>query len=141
MILFKNERSQIEQAYFIVNLCFSYSESVFYEEMTSKRLWPPRSPDLEPRDLYLWGFLKTNFYSCHLQLQLNIQRTVHVIYETFTTVFDNIIHLVHLRKNHKAQHTKQSNLLINVNSLWAVSIFEDSALCKHENLLSCQICH
>ena len=25
--------------------------------------WPPRSPDLNPLDFYLWGFLKSKVYS------------------------------------------------------------------------------
>ena len=40
-------------------------------------LWPPRSPDLNPLDFYLWGTLKTNVYEVPVnsrdQLMLRIQ--------------------------------------------------------------------
>jgi hypothetical protein len=31
---------------------------LFGERIISKGLWPPRSPDLSPPDLFLWSFLK-----------------------------------------------------------------------------------
>ena len=37
-------------------------EEVFCERIISKNLWPPRSPDLNPLDFYLWGKLKSNVY-------------------------------------------------------------------------------
>jgi hypothetical protein len=35
---------------------------VFPGRLISKRLWPPRSPDLSPPDLFLWGHLKDTVY-------------------------------------------------------------------------------
>jgi hypothetical protein len=33
------------------------------ERIISKGLWPPRSPDLNPCDIYLWGKLKSVVYA------------------------------------------------------------------------------
>jgi hypothetical protein len=35
----------------------------FGDRLISKNLWPPRSPDLTPPDLLLWGLLKGRVYS------------------------------------------------------------------------------
>ena len=46
--------------------CTSYDDSrphVFGERIISRDLWPPRSPDLTPPDLYLWGKLKGLVYA------------------------------------------------------------------------------
>ena len=44
------------------------------------RDWPARSPDLNPCDFFLWGFLKSKVYSPRpatlAQLQANIQREI-----------------------------------------------------------------
>jgi hypothetical protein len=73
----------------------AYLESVFPGRLTSKRLWPPRSPDLSPPDLFLWGYLKDTVYSNHphtlQELQANIQRTVDRISTgTLQNVFANM---------------------------------------------------
>jgi hypothetical protein len=39
----------------------------FDNRIISKNLWPPRSPDLTPRDYFLWGYLKHFVYSNHPQ--------------------------------------------------------------------------
>jgi inhibitor of nuclear factor kappa-B kinase subunit alpha len=36
---------------------------VFEDRLTSRGLWPARSPDLNPYDFYLWGNLKDKVYS------------------------------------------------------------------------------
>ena len=44
------------------------------------RDWPPRSPDLNPLDFFLWGYLKSKVYSplplTLAQLEQNIRREV-----------------------------------------------------------------
>jgi hypothetical protein len=35
---------------------------IFGERVISRNLWPPRSPDLTPRDFYLWGAAKSAAY-------------------------------------------------------------------------------
>jgi hypothetical protein len=37
-------------------------DEVFGEEVISRGLWPPRSPDFNPWDFYLWGTLKDEMY-------------------------------------------------------------------------------
>ena len=38
-------------------------ESFFFQDrITSKNLWPPRSPYLTPADFFLWGLLKGKVY-------------------------------------------------------------------------------
>jgi hypothetical protein len=34
----------------------------FKDRIISKKLWPPRSPDLAPADFFLWGLLKNKVY-------------------------------------------------------------------------------
>ena len=37
-------------------------QSKFGEEFITKHQWPPRSPDLNPCDYFLWGYLKSKVY-------------------------------------------------------------------------------
>lgn len=37
-------------------------DEIFGERVISRRLWPARSPDLNPCDFYLWGMLKDRVY-------------------------------------------------------------------------------
>ena len=37
-------------------------ECVFHDRIISRDLWPARSPDMAPCDLYLWGRLKKAVY-------------------------------------------------------------------------------
>jgi len=34
----------------------------FEDRIISKKFWPPRSPDLTPTDVFLWGLLKGKVY-------------------------------------------------------------------------------
>ena len=47
------------------------------------REWPPRSPDLNPLDFFLWGFLKSKVYTPRpatlAQLEANIRREVNAL--------------------------------------------------------------
>ena len=38
-------------------------ESFFQDRIISKKLWPPRYPDLTPADFFLWGLLKGKVYT------------------------------------------------------------------------------
>jgi hypothetical protein len=87
----------------------AYLESVFPGLLISKRLWPPRSPDLCPPDLFLWGHLKDTVYSNHphtlQELQANIERTVDRISTgTLQNVFPNIIRRLHLYEERNGRH-------------------------------------
>ena len=35
----------------------------FSNRFVDKKKWPPRSPDLNPCDFYLWGYLKSVVYN------------------------------------------------------------------------------
>jgi hypothetical protein len=79
----------------------TYLGSVFLGRLISKRLWPPRCPDLSPPDFFLWGRLKDTVYSNHPhtlpELQANIQRTVDGISTgTLQNVVANMIRRVHV---------------------------------------------
>ncbi len=37
-------------------------KSKFAYSFLNKDMWPPRSPDLNPCDYFLWGFLKDKIY-------------------------------------------------------------------------------
>jgi len=53
------------------------------DRLISKRVWPPRSPDLSPCNFYLWGFLKDKVYTTHplttKDLKINITSAVQEI--------------------------------------------------------------
>ena len=59
--------------------------------------WPPYSPDLNPCDFYLWGYLKSRVYSNPTpdtinDLKSNIRREIRRINnETLTKVSDNFV--------------------------------------------------
>jgi transposase len=38
-------------------------KSKFSKKFVNKKMWPPRSPDLNPCDFYLWGHLKSVVYN------------------------------------------------------------------------------
>jgi hypothetical protein len=87
----------------------AYLESLFPGRLISKRLRPPRSPDLSPPDFFLWGHLKDTVYSNHphtlQELQANIQRTVDRISTgTLQNVFANMIRRVHLCEERNGGH-------------------------------------
>jgi hypothetical protein len=89
----------------------AYLESVFPGRLISKRLWPPRSPDLSPPPpkTFLWGHLKDTVYSYHphtlQELQANIQSTVDRISTgTLKNVFANMIRRLHLCEERNGGH-------------------------------------
>jgi hypothetical protein len=96
-----------------VTQLMAYLKSSFPGCVISKRLWPPRSPDLCPPDFFLWGYLKDTVYSnpphthTHTlqELQANIQRTVDGISTgTLKNVFANMIRRVHLCEERNGGH-------------------------------------
>jgi hypothetical protein len=58
-------------------------DEVFGERVISRGLWPPRSPDLNSCDFYLWGTLKENVYvnnpHSSEELQVNIRHEISAI--------------------------------------------------------------
>ena len=43
-----------------------YLRSKFQDKFMDKKRWPPRSPDLNPCDFYLWGYLKSRLGLQHI---------------------------------------------------------------------------
>jgi len=37
-------------------------QEITHQTSLCRRLWPPRSPDLNPHEFYLWGMLKNDVY-------------------------------------------------------------------------------
>jgi hypothetical protein len=60
-----------------------YLNEVFEDRLISRGLWPARSPDLNPRDFYLWGNLKDKVFSNNphtlVELKQSIRETVSSI--------------------------------------------------------------
>lgn len=44
------------------NLVQDYLKDKFGDQFIGKKQWPPRSPDLNPCDYFLWGYLKSKVY-------------------------------------------------------------------------------
>ena len=57
------ERAKILELYFVTKLFFLFQRQFFREfpERTNNP-WPPYSPDLNPPDYFLWGYLKDRVY-------------------------------------------------------------------------------
>jgi len=58
----------------------AWLKSKFEDKFLDKKKWPPRSPDLNPCDYYLWGYLKYRVYrplpKTLDQLKANIEREI-----------------------------------------------------------------
>lgn len=64
----------------VANIVQNYLKSKFGDKFLDKKRWPPRSPDLNPCDFFLWGYLKSKVYNPlpkNLdELKANIQREI-----------------------------------------------------------------
>jgi hypothetical protein len=64
----------------------TYLTQRFGTRFLDKTMWPPRSPDLNPCDFFLWGYLKQRVYNPLPKtleaLQMNIEREVKNIPQT-----------------------------------------------------------
>jgi hypothetical protein len=68
----------------------------FDNRVTSKNLWPPRSPDLTPPDYFLWGYLKQVVYSNRPQTIKDLKQNTEVVIsnisqETLKKVVRNVV--------------------------------------------------
>ena len=52
-------------------------ERYFQDRIISKKLWPPRSPDLTPADFFLCGLLKGKVYTKIQPSQSNNSKTIY----------------------------------------------------------------
>lgn len=87
------------------NIVVNWLEEMFNDRVISRRcdnFWPPYSPDLNPCDFYLWGYLKSRVYSDPIpktceELKKNIRRELRRInVDTLGKVTENV--LVRLQK-------------------------------------------
>lgn len=65
------------------NIVQEWLNDKFGRKFLSKEKWPPRSPDLNPCDFFLWGYLKSRVY-CPMpsnieELKANIEREIRSI--------------------------------------------------------------
>ena len=79
----------------------NYLKQQFSERFLDKTMWPPRSPDLNPCDFYLWGYLKSVVYNPlpkNLdELKANIKKEIEKIEEeTLKKIFLNLEKRCHL---------------------------------------------
>ena len=73
------------------NSSLHYLSDVFQARLVSKDLWPPRSPDLNVSDIYLWGALKQKVYQNKPQ---NLQELRDNIRHQITAIAQEEIHQV-----------------------------------------------
>ena len=61
----------------------NWFKSKFEDRFVDKKLWPPYSPDLNPCDYFLWGYVKSHVYhplpKTIDQLKANIERELKKI--------------------------------------------------------------
>ena len=62
------------------NIVQNWLSSKFGDKFMAKLRWPPRSPDLNPCDYYLWGYLKYVVYyplpKTWADLKINLEREI-----------------------------------------------------------------
>lgn len=83
------------------NTVQSYLKSKFRDRFIDKSQWPPRSPDLNPCDFFLWGYLKDRVYKPMPQnlaeLKNNIQKEFkNIPRDMLESVFENFIKRLNL---------------------------------------------
>lgn len=85
----------------------------FQEKFINKNLWPPRSPDLNPCDFFLWGYLKERVYNPIPKtlddLKANLEREIKKIsQETLKNVFLNFQKRCELLKTAAGGHIEMN---------------------------------
>ena len=78
----------------IANNVREYLKRQFLDRFSNKEKWPPRSPDLNPCDFFLWGYLKQRVYNTMPQsldsLKENITREFkNISKDTLKNTFDD----------------------------------------------------
>lgn len=73
--------------------------------------WPPRSPDLNPLDFFLWGYMKTLVYATEVntidELRRRINTTVENLRQQFPRLTENWIRRAQLCVEMQGQHFEQ----------------------------------
>jgi len=96
----------------IANKVQNYLKSKFGDKFMDKNRWPPRSPDLNPCDFYLWGYLKLRVYNPipnNLdELKCNIERKIkQITQDELKRVFLNFENRCDLVIETKGGHIKE----------------------------------
>jgi len=96
----------------IANKVQNYLKSKFGDKFMEKIIWPPRSPDLNPCDFYLWGYLKARVYNplpkTLDELKSNIRREIKKITkDDLKRVFLNFENRCDLVIETKGRHIKK----------------------------------
>ena len=91
------------------NIVQDWLRSKFSDRFIDKTQWPPRSPDLNPCDFYLWGHLKALVYNplpkTINQLKANIEREIkkinrEILESTFTNFKKRLNLLIEAKSGH-----------------------------------------
>lgn len=91
------------------NMVQDWLKGRFSERFINKNQWPPRSPDLNPCDFFLWGYLKSVVYNPLPKtiddLKSNIEREIkNINKEILKSTFNNFLKRCNLIINEKGGH-------------------------------------
>jgi hypothetical protein len=91
------------------NIVQKWLSDRFKDRFIDKSKWPPRSPDINPCDFFLWGHLKSRVYnplpSTIDDLKSNIEREIkNIDQKTLNSVFENFLKRCDLLKTAGGGH-------------------------------------
>ena len=89
-----------------------YLRSKFSDRFFDKEKWPPRSPDLNPCDFFLWGYLKERVYNPIPDsldtLKRNITREFkNISKDTLKNTFDDFYKRLEILKTNGGGHVEE----------------------------------
>ena len=87
----------------------AFLEEFFADRIISKGLWPPRSPDLNPLDFYLWGSLKGKVYRNRPRTLAELKAAItdevnQISEEELGAVMDNLLKRIDVCIKEKGAH-------------------------------------
>ena len=101
------KEDEIDKAYFqqdgtkdhTAHMTMALLDDVFADRITSKTIWPPRSPDLSPPDFFFWGVMKNSVYSNNPHVIDDFKMAIteyiwNVDRAVLNTVFENTVQCV-----------------------------------------------
>ena len=91
------------------NIVQDWGTLKFGQKFLHKKMWPARSPDLNPCDYFLWGHLKSVVYNplpkTIDELKVNIEREIKKIdVQTLESLFSNLSKRCHFLISAKGGH-------------------------------------
>ena len=122
----------------IANIVQNFLRSKFQDKFIDKTKWPPRSPDLNPCDFYLWGCLKSRVYNPlpnNLdELKSNIEREIkNITEEDLKRVFFDFEKICDLVIEAKGGHINKYKVIITKNYLMLL-VFKNMLLVKKHHI-------